>query len=283
MGKNKRAKKTKLAKKADRHDLYQRSVQNPEFEVHLAAKTFKRHTGRKARTLREDFCGTALLCAKWVEGHRSRRAVGVDNSPEVLEWGRIHNIVPLGDEAKRIRLVEGDVRDDDEQRCDIVMALNYSYFCFQDRDTLRGYFESAREHLVEDGVFILDLFGGWEAVQVLKEKRKLEGFSYVWEQAEYDPISAHFLAHIHFVFKDGSRLKRAFTYDWRLWTIPEVSELLAEVGFGHVEVLWEGEDKHGEGTGIFKPKSEVGNDPGYNAYLVASAKPPVGRSKKSKK
>jgi hypothetical protein len=209
--------------------------------------------------------------------HRERTAVGVDLDGAVLEWGRAHNVAPLGEDAARVRLSRGDVRDRDGARHDVLMALNYSYFCFQDRATLRGYFEAARAHLAEDGLFFLDAFGGWEAQQVLEEEREVDGFTYVWHQADYDPISAHFLAHIHFRFPDGSEQRKAFTYDWRLWTLPELRELLAEAGFAHVEVLWEDEDEEGEGNGVFRPRARVRNDPGYNAYLVASVRRPPQR------
>jgi SAM-dependent methyltransferase len=268
----KRAKLT--AKTADKHRLYQDSVQAPEFEVGFAAKHFKRRVGRKARSLREDFCGTALLCAHWVKSHRDRTATGVDIDPEVLAWGREHNVAPLGDAAERVTLIEGDVRETREGRHDVVMALNYSYFCFKSREALRGYFRSVKSHLVDDGLFFLDLFGGWESVQVLEEPRKQDGYRYVWHQAKYNPVTADFLGHIHFEFKDGSRLAKAFTYDWRLWTLPELGELLHEAGFAHVEVLWEQEDEAGEGTGVFKPRLKVDNDPGYNAYLLASVDTP---------
>ena len=281
MAKKKQRKKSKLtAKTADRLALYQESVQNPDFEVDLASSYFKQRVGRPARSLREDFCGTAMLCAEWVKSHADRTATGVDIDASVLAWGREHNIAPLGDDAKRVRLLEADVRFPDRVRHDVVMALNYSYFCFQDRATLRGYFESVKTHLVEDGLFFLDLFGGWESQQVLVERRKQDGFRYVWHQAEFEPISAHFLGHIHFEFPDGTKLKKAFTYDWRLWTIPELRELLAEAGFGHVEVLWEKEDENGEGTGIFRPKTRVENDPGFNAYLLASVAEPPRMKKK---
>ena len=272
---DKRAKGGRLTKKtADKYVLYQKSVQDPRFEVDLASRFFKRRVGRKPLTLREDFCGTALLCATWVESHASRTATGVDLDPTVLSWGREHNVVPLGDAAGRVTLIEGDVRDVRQERHDVVMALNYSYFCFKQRDALRGYFESVKAHLVDDGLFFLDLFGGWEAQQVLTEKRKLREFRYVWDQRKFNPVTADLLAYIHFKFDDGTKLKRAFTYDWRLWTIPELSELLAEAGFGHVEVLWEDEEEDRKGNDHFRPRFRVQNDPGWNAYLMASVHPP---------
>jgi hypothetical protein len=54
---------TLSARNADRHSLYQQSVQAPEYEVRFLDKIFRRHTGRKLLQLREDFCGTAYLCS----------------------------------------------------------------------------------------------------------------------------------------------------------------------------------------------------------------------------
>jgi len=284
MGKKKREKLREqgLTKKtADRHDLYQRAVQNPQFEVDLFHKLFKRRVGRTAVSLREDFCGTALLCGEWVKSKPERTALGVDIDASVLEWGRQNVLDGLGDARDRVTLVEGDVRDMHDGTHDVVVALNYSYFCFKTRDGLRAYFEAARRHLVDDGLFFCDLFGGWEAQQELKEKRKVDkAFKYVWHQASFNPITADFLAHIHFELPDGSKLKKAFTYDWRLWTLPEVRELLREAGFEHVEVLWEDEDEDGDGNGNFRRRTKVTNDPGFNAYLMASAKTPPKLRKK---
>lgn len=273
-GKGKKKRPGLTAKGSDRHDLYQRSVQSPDFEVELATKHFKKRVGRRPLTLREDFCGTALLCCEWVKSHAERTATGVDISAEVLGWGRDHNVNALGDDADRVTLIEGDVRTRHEAKHDVVMALNYSYFCFKSRSELRGYFEAVKPHLEDDGLFFLDLFGGWESVQTLEEPRKQDGFRYIWEQAKYNPINADFLAHIHFDFPDGSKINEAFTYDWRLWTIPELGELLHEAGFEHVEVLWEEEDEDGDGTGKYKPRLRVDNDPGFNSYLLASVKTP---------
>jgi SAM-dependent methyltransferase len=283
-GQRKKRKKHALtAATADKHALYQQTVQAPDFEVELASKFFRRRVGREARSLREDFCGTALLCAEWVKSHPERVATGVDIDASVLDWGRTHNIAPLGEDADRVTLIEGDVREADGEPADVLMALNYSYFCFKDRDTLRGYFEAAKRNLRPDGLFFLDLFGGWESQQVLEEERKHRHFRYVWDQAAYNPITAEFRGHIHFRFRDGSALEPAFTYDWRLWTLPELRELLDEAGFGHVEVLWEDEDEDGEGTGTFRPRKRVDNDPGFNAYLLASVDTPPRKKKREKR
>ncbi len=46
------------ARTADRHELYQLSVQNVESEIDFVDAEFERLRGRKAVRLREDFCGT---------------------------------------------------------------------------------------------------------------------------------------------------------------------------------------------------------------------------------
>ena len=64
-------------------------------------------------------------------------------------------------------------------------------------------------------------------------------------------------------------MEKAFTYEWRLWTLPEIRELLEEAGFGRVTVYWEGTDEDGEGNGEFEPTTRGDADAGWIAYLVA--------------
>lgn len=260
------------AKTADPHVLYQKSVQDADFEVNLITNVYRRRVGRKPLSLREDFCGTALLCGAWVDSDERRTATGVDIDRSVLAWGKKHNIAPLGEDAKRVTLLQADVRKAGGKKHDLVCAFNYSYFCFKDRASLRRYFEAARSHIVDDGLFFMDLFGGYEASQVLQETRRYSGFRYVWDQAAYNPITGDFKAYIHFRFPDGTAIEKAFTYDWRMWTIPELRELLEEAGFTDIECLWEGEDEDGEGNGEFRPRKRADWDPSYNAYLVSRPK-----------
>ena len=148
--------------------------------------------------------------------------------------------------------------------------MNFSYQIFKDRDSLRGYFQGVRKALTEDGVLFIDAFGGYDAYREMRERTKHDGFTYIWDQARYNPISGEILCHIHFAFPDGSRIKRAFTYDWRLWTLPELQELLREAGFSEVTVYWQGTDEEsGEGNGIFDPAKVGDADPGWICYLTA--------------
>ena len=96
MGKRKNKNRGLSAETADRHSLYQESVQCPEHEVELLTRLFKRHTGRPPVTLREDFCGTALLCAEWIHSDPARSATGIDLDADVLSWGHKHNLAPMG-------------------------------------------------------------------------------------------------------------------------------------------------------------------------------------------
>src|SRR5512138_2796465 len=90
------------AKTADKHVLYQLAVQATETEVEFLNGWFTKIRGRKPLSLREDFCGTALLCAEWVKSSKQRSATGVDIDRGVLKWGKEHNLTPLGDAQQRI-------------------------------------------------------------------------------------------------------------------------------------------------------------------------------------
>jgi SAM-dependent methyltransferase len=266
-----KAKPKKLtAKTADKHDLYQRSVQNPAEEVKFVASTFKRLRQRPAESLREDFCGTAYFCCTWVEsGPDARVATGLDIDADVLAWGKTHNIDSLSEEMReRVELVQRDVRNASTEAFDIVVAFNFSYWTFKTRPALRQYFDAVRASLKDDGLFFLDAYGGWEAHEPMEERRPVKGgFTYIWDQAKVNPIDNGILNHIHFHFKDGTKLKRAFTYDWRLWSLPEIRELLEEAGFKDVTIYWDDSDDESEEE--YRPRKRAANQPGWLAYIVA--------------
>lgn len=267
-----RAAKPKFsAKSADKHDLYQRSVQDADFEVQFITRVFKKLRNRKPLSIREDFCGTALFCAHWVKSDKQRTATGLDIEPSVLSWGRKHNLEPLGDAAKRVTLLQQNVLDKAPGAFDAGIAFNFSYWCFQDRPTMVRYFKRMYEALADDGVFFLDAYGGYESHEPdLEEPRKIDdGFTYIWHQDIVDPINNHVVNHIHFSFKDKTELRKAFTYDWRLWSLPEIRELLLEAGFQRVTVYWEDADENGEGSGVYRPKKSVVNEAGWIAYILA--------------
>ena len=271
--KSTKAKKTSptMAEQADRHALYEKSVQCVEAEIDFVDKEFRQIRGRAARFLREDFCGTANTSCEWVRRRSDNFATGVDLDPEVLAWGHKHHIQSLkADQKKRIAIVEGDVLKTETPLQDAVLAMNFSYWLFRDRRALRNYFRKVRDSLVDDGVFFLDCFGGYDAFREVKERTVHKNFTYVWDQASYNPVNGHMTCHIHFRFKDGSQLKKAFSYDWRLWTMPEIREVLGEAGFARTTAYFEGWDPKTEsGTGIFSAAEQADADAGWIAYISA--------------
>ena len=267
---NKNAKYRTIAETVDRHTLYEKSVQNTATEYKFVNNTFRKIRGRKPVSLREDFCGTARMCREWVSRRKSNTAVGVDLDTEVLDWDRKHNIEPLdASQQLRIKLQKDNVLTADTEQVDIIMAMNFSYQLFKERDTLSKYFKRARDCLVDDGIFFLDAYGGYESFKEIKEKTKHKKFTYVWDQARYNPVNGDMTCHIHFHFADGSKMKKAFSYHWRLWTMPELRELLHEAGFKKVSVYWEGEDKNGEGNGKYKPVTVADADAAWVSYITA--------------
>jgi hypothetical protein len=261
-----------MAEQADRHVLYEKSVQDVAVEYKFINKTFRQLRGRRPVHAREDFCGTANMCCEWVRHGKKNTAIGVDLDPEVLEWGRQHNLSRLQPDARmRVSLLQEDVRQVKTARSfDVVLAMNFSYQLFMTRKELGGYFRKVHQALDRDGILFLDAFGGYDAYRVLKEKRKYKGFTYIWEQASYNPIDGRMRCYIHFKFPDGSKLPQAFTYEWRLWGLTELRELLEDAGFSKVTVYWEGTDpKTGEGTNVYSPATVGDPDPGWICFLVA--------------
>jgi hypothetical protein len=257
---------------ADKYELYQLAVQSADLDVNFLDSTFRSIRGRGPRHLREDFCGTSLLCCEWVKLGEEYTAEGFDLDPEPLAWGREHNLSPIGDAAERIDLHLADAREEGKRLADVRIAQNFSYWIFQKRAELLDYFRSAHAGLADDGIFIIDLYGGTESNEEMLEERKIEeGFTYIWDQDCYYPGSGEFRCFIHFHFPDGSKMKRAFAYEWRFWNLPELKDLLLEAGFSKVTPYFEGEDPDDpeEGNGEFEADERGENCESWIGYLVS--------------
>ena len=259
-----------IAYSADRHEYYEKAVQCVESEVDFVEETYEKLRGKKAAFLREDFCGTGNTSCEWIRRRQSNSAVGLDLDQEVLDWGIKNKVGKLNPEQQsRIELLNQDVLTAECDAADVTLAMNFSYQLFKTRDQLRFYFEQAHKGLADDGLFIIDAYGGYESWKQIKEKTKYDDFDYYWHQKKYNPITGDMLCHIHFRFKDKSWLREAFTYDWRLWTLPELQELMTEAGFSRVQVYWEGTDeKSGEGNGEYYPTTQGEDDPSWIVYIV---------------
>jgi hypothetical protein len=261
------------AERACKFTCYQKSVQSPSHEVKFFEQAYRDVHGSKPFTLREDFCGTFAVCCEWVTSSKKRTAIGVDLCSETIQWGRDNNLSQLKPfEQDRITLLEQDVRCTDKPKVDVLAAQNFSFWIFKTRQEVIEYFTVARSNLEEGGIMVMDMMGGgacYEEGNV--DKRKVEkgknGFSYHWKQVSFNPVNSDARFAISFKFKDGSKLKNAFEYDWRFWTVPEVREMLAEAGFTESHVYFEEEIDAAESN--WERRTDSPSDPVWVAYVVA--------------
>ena len=202
---------------------------------------------------------------------KSRYSFGVDIDPEALAWGRKHRVRALKkNQRQRVALIQGDVLDTVTPLVDMLAAFNFSYWVFQERSVLLGYFQTVFDNLNADGIFVLDAFGGADSFTEVRESTEMDGFTYVWDQASYNPITGEMTCYIHFRFPDGSKLNKAFAYHWRLWTLPEVREILEEAGFRNISVWWQGwDDDEEDGDGEFERVEDADADAAWVSFIVA--------------
>jgi len=171
---------------------------------------------------------------------------------------------------ERIELIHADVLDlEPGPPADIVCAMNFSFNILDSREKLIRYFRSVATSVAAGGLFVVELFGGTEAIVAGIEDREKEGFTYRWETEWFNPITNRARCHIGFLLPDGTAMERAFSYDWRLWSLPEVTDALNEAGFGSVRIYWEGVDEDGVGTGEYRETVEEENQETWLVYIVA--------------
>ena len=148
----------------------------------------------------------------------------------------------------------------------MILALNYSYCVFKDRKTLVRYLQRCRKALSPDGIMVMDTYGGPSARRAEQDRHKEKGFTYIWDQASFNPITNETVAKIHFAFPDGSRMRNAFTYNWRLWTVPELRDALIDAGFRENYTYLE--DLDGNGQGTLRERKRVAPENDWNAYII---------------
>jgi hypothetical protein len=257
-------------KEFDKYYYYHKSVQSPDADVLFFDKTFKELKGREAITLKEDFCGTFSISCEWSKLNENKQACGVDLDLEPIEYGKEKYLSKLNEDQKsRVRVIHGNVMSPENPSADIVSASNFSYFIFKTRAELKDYFAKAYNSVNNDGLFILDCFGGTDTTNPVEEETEHEeGFSYFWDQDSFDPVSNFAQFYIHFQREGEEKREKVFSYDWRMWSIPEIKDLLLEVGFKDVTVYWEGTDEDGEGDGVFKAVKYGEDCESWISYIV---------------
>lgn len=272
-------KHTKVVRRGDidKRKMYELAVQGVEHEIDFVTREFRRITGRPLRFLREDFAASAAAACEFVKRHRENHAVALDIDKSVLEWGRTHNVGSLNPEQQqRIQLLLRNVMTPGREAsgADAVAAMNFSYWVFDTRESLLAYFKTVHRTLKKDGVLFMDAYAGWDADKLLTERRRVYAkgshFTYVWDQAEFDPFTNRIVCKIHFEFQKGPALKNAFVYHWRLWSLAELFELLKLAGFTRTTLYQEGDDKNGGGNGVFTPtRGKAEHCASQVVYLVA--------------
>ena len=216
----------------DRFELYELCVQSPQ----ALAGFLRAAHGKAPLALREDFCGRAAISQAWLALDPRATALAVDSDPRTLG----------GVSDPRLERSIADVTrlSDDGRRFDVVHAGNFSLGYLKTRCELLSYFELVRQRLAPAGVFVADTFGGASAFQLgsMERRRFLPDgrrVSCLWQRREADPARGTLLNTLSFrVDRDGEielELADAFEYRWRLWSLPELSDACAQVGFQELE------------------------------------------------
>ncbi len=275
-----------MPKRPHKLDLYRLSVQGPQQEVEFFLKAHA-HYARKRGTshtlptrLKEDFCGTAAVASTWVGMDENHRAIGLDLDVPTLKWAQRRADRVLDDRAGDLHLIMGDVREMTPPllpKVDIVTATNFSTFFWKTRQAMRDYFKVARKCLDTGGLLIIDAYGGqggfeeaeWSQTIKPPKHEGIAPFKYIWEQKSFDPVTHHTDCRIHFEIKGQKRWSDVFRYDWRLWTLPELTELMLEAGFAEAQVWADRWDtKSDDSDGIFRPTKKLDAREDWVAYIV---------------
>ena len=259
----------------DKYAFYERSVQTPERHIEMFVDMYRElNQNRFARKLREDFCGTFRLSCEWVKRNRKNEALSLDLDREPIAYGkRKHRTKLSADQKRRLTVLRQDVREVTRPRSDLIIACNFSFCVFKDRKTLVRYFKACRMSLGPGGLLILEQAGGPGMIEPIREripifdKKGKRLYSYIWHQRKFDPLTHFGHYAIHFEMASGRRYEDVFTYDWRLWTIPEIKDAMLEAGFGNVHLYWETTHR-GRGTGEYARTTHAENAYSWIAYVA---------------
>jgi len=227
-------------------DLYELCVQSPR---HVVALLESIH-GQRPVVLREDFCGTASVSARWIEDasktNANPRALAIDLDDAAL--ARARQRAGLGG---MLTVRKGDcVAAVDVEPADIIWVGNFSIGYIHSRGDLLTYFRRSKARLdagntgFGGGIFACDIYGGPNAYRLgglarVHLGRTNELIHYYWSQDSGDPMTGLVRNSISFKVQIGgeivAELPNAFTYYWRLWSLPELCDSLNEAGFTSVQ------------------------------------------------
>lgn len=286
---------THLPDGVDALALYRWAVQDPETHATVLRLMFERlHPGHQAVRLREDFAGTSAEAVAWLALAPGRQALAVDCDAPTVAWARQRAERILGARADQLQFVLGDVMGvapPQVPAADIISVLNFSILYLREPASLQAYLRHARQCLAAPGLLVLNLFGGPGALRVhtdrhpvtprplLATEAALPPFEYLWEQHSVDVPTRRLDCRIHFRVPDPAdpsrvhELRDAFRYDWRLWSLAELTVALREAGFDDVQVWRHTYDPARGANGVFlgpvAPEAVERLDL-WTAYIVAS-------------
>lgn len=254
----------------DKYKLYKEAVQDPKKDIEFFAKIYRSIYKKQARLFREDFCGTFLLGLEWILAHPKNKAFVVDKSLHPLKYGQTHHLNPLDKKTRqRLKVFNTLVSDPKLPKAEIISVNNFSYFILKKRELLLNYFKKAHSKLHKKGLFILDIFGGPGCEEPNEEVIRHKGFTYYWDQHSFNPITNEAQFFIHFKRDKEKKRMKVFQYNWRMWSLPEVTDLLKQAGFSQVHVYWEQSNAKGDGLGIFKKAKKGDICDTWIAYIVS--------------
>jgi SAM-dependent methyltransferase len=275
--------------------LYRWAVQDPETHATVLRLMFERlHPGHTPTVLREDFAGTSAEAVAWLALAPGRRAVAVDLHGPTVAWARQRAQRLLGARAADLQFVEADVMATAPPAvpsAHILSVLNFSILYLKEPALLQTYLQHAWQCLAPQGLLVLNLFGGPAAMTPrsdrhlitpqarLASEAAIPPFEYTWEQRQFDASTRRIDCRIHFRIADPARpgtlreLRDAFRYDWRLWTVAELTAALQAAGFQTVQVWRHTHDPSPGGAGVFLgavAPSVLDALDHWTAYIVAS-------------
>jgi hypothetical protein len=268
-------------KKIDKYRLYELSVQSPKEHTEWLNAAYREiRAGKTPLRLREDFCGTFSICCYWVTQSLKHQSMGLDLDPETLAYGKKNHLSKLtAEQQKRVKPLQKNVMSVTRPGSDIIFAPNFSFMIFKQRKMLVDYFKAVLGSLDDDGIFVLETAGGPGFIEEIKERKRVkdpetgERFTYIWHQKSFDPITDNGHYAIHFKLDDGTLIEDPFTYDWRVWSIPELRDILSDAGFSESLVYWEADDSEGQPSGEFIRASNGDNAHAWGAYVVGLKNP----------
>ena len=215
----------------DKHDLYELCVQNPEACIPLLSAIH----ANKPLVLAEDFAGTAVLSHQWVAQSEHHRAIATDLDQEALNKHGDHPRI-----TKHLANVN-DAQPDPSNPADIIFVGNFSIGYHHTRAELVTYLKQAHARLKQtQGTFLCDTYGGEGSFTLGGVHRPTpmgDGrlCRYTWEQRDADPLTGMVTDVIHFRIEHAGNITEeyddAFTYHWRLWSVPELRDAMQEAGF----------------------------------------------------